>query len=123
MAEVTVLGAGERLRISAHGSRLDKPSLEKVTAWQRGQLVFEDTPLSEAVAEFNRYGPITVAVRASDAEGIRVGGTFGTGDSMSFATAVAQSHHLRLRQSNNQVMLEKWNKQMRIFEVHCVLSI
>ena len=35
---------------------IDPPSMERVTAWQHGQLIFEDASLRDAAHEFNRYG-------------------------------------------------------------------
>lgn len=51
------LTAGYVLRL-APGEPLASPHQENVaaiTAWQRGRLVFRDTPLSQVVAELNRY--------------------------------------------------------------------
>ena len=51
------LTAGYVLR-HAQGEPLAAPHQENVaaiTAWQRGRLVFRDTPLSQVVAELNRY--------------------------------------------------------------------
>jgi len=50
------LNAGERITfVKSAVPKLDLPSMEKVTAWQRGQVALDDTALADAVAEMNRY--------------------------------------------------------------------
>lgn len=107
-----LLKPGQRLRIARESILqapvvpvVDTPPLDKVTAWQRGQVVFEDTPLVEAAAEFNRYSEIKIRLASEDLAGIRVGGTFRVGDIESFANAVAASHKLVIVDRNRQVLL------------------
>jgi len=51
-----------------------------------GQLIFEDTPLAEAVAEFNRYSAFRIRLDSEQVGAIRVGGTFRIGDAASLRT-------------------------------------
>ncbi len=107
-----VLKPGERMRIAAVETQrseavVDTPALEKVTAWQRGQVVFEDTPLGDATAEFNRYSATKIVLQSADLANIRVGGTFRVGDIDSFARAVAASHELEVIHRGNQVLLTR----------------
>jgi transmembrane sensor len=104
-----VLNPGQRLRVARLVEQreqpvIDSPALETVTAWQRGQVVFEDTPLGEAAMEFNRYSDIKIHVEGDLAK-IRVGGTFRVGDMASFAQAIADSHGLKVIHSGQQVLL------------------
>src|SRR6266404_5011132 len=85
-AAVRVLRPGERLRFADHSPEtVDSPSIERVTAWRRGLLIFDDASLSEAAAEFNRYGPVKIAIGDADIGKIRVGGVFKMGDPADFA--------------------------------------
>jgi transmembrane sensor len=105
-ADIHVLTPGQRLRIANGGTPvLDAPSIDKVTAWQRGQLIFEDTTLEEAAAEFNRYSVRRLALGSAELGRIRVGGTFRTGDVSSFAEAVALSNRLTVVDSGKEILL------------------
>jgi transmembrane sensor len=105
-AGLTLLSSGERLTVGADATlAVDKPSLDRVTAWRRGQLIFDDTSLSEAAAEFNRYGPMIIEVDTPAVGNLRVGGVFRIGDSSSFAHAMADAHHLRLIERGRKILL------------------
>jgi transmembrane sensor len=72
------LSAGERAAISRTGTILRDagPSIERVSAWTRRQLVFRDEPLSDLVAEFNRYHAKALRIEDPGLAGFRVSGTF-----------------------------------------------
>ena len=58
------------------------------TSWRQGTLMFNDTPLAEAVAEINRY--TTTPIRVADPElgSLRINGRFRTSDPDDFLSAV-----------------------------------
>ncbi len=105
-SEVVTLAPGDRLTFTDAGSaNIDHPSMERVTAWERGEVTLDDTSLADAAAEMNRYSRekilIDDTVRAN-----RVSGIFQAGDSMNFALAVARTHHLKvLRQPRGIVLV------------------
>jgi transmembrane sensor len=106
-SEAIILKAGERVRFRRYGSPIvDAPSVNKVTSWREGELSFADTPLLEAVQEFNRYSLYRITVRSPEAESIRVNGVFRTEDSMSFIRSVAQAHHMKLNVDRDELILE-----------------
>lgn len=89
------LSPGERLTFGANQMpRIDRPSLDLVTAWERGQVVLDDTPLADAVAEMNRYSHSRIFISPA-MRSIRVSGLFEVGDSASFAAALARTYHLK----------------------------
>jgi transmembrane sensor len=103
---IKLLSPGQRLRISAHvPDTLDTPPLEKITAWQRGQLMFDDTSIRDAAKEFNRYGKRRLSIDASVPDTIRVGGVFRIGDPDSFAHAMANAHQLRILENPVEIKL------------------
>lgn len=105
--EVEILKPGERLRVHKHSRpTLDSPSMDKVTGWMRGQLIFDHTPLREAVAEFNRYSSTKIAVASPETGSIPVGGIFRISDSKSFARAVAETYNLHLTVHDREVILD-----------------
>lgn len=104
--KVLLVSAGTRLLLRPHSL----PSIRvqpagQATAWLRGQLVFNETRLGVAAAQFNRYDPVKIVLGASQLGSIRVSGLFRTGASESFARAVAQAHHLKLITRHGEIIL------------------
>ena len=103
---LVLLKAGERLRISQDTADLvDQPALDKVTAWQRGQLIFEDASLRDAAVEFNRYGKLKLTLAPDVPATLRVGGVFKIGDPATFARAMANAYHLRIVNHDQEITL------------------
>jgi len=103
---IALLEPGQRLRFAANKpDALDAPAIEKVTAWQHGQLIFEDTSIRDAAAEFNRYGKRRLRIDANVPSTIRVGGVFRIGDPDSFARAMANAYQLRISESTDEINL------------------
>jgi transmembrane sensor len=106
MMGLKLLNPGERLRFAPNAAeKTDSPSIDRVTAWQRGRLIFEDTSLSEAAAEFNRYGANKIMIDGPNLEKLRVGGVFKIGDPSSFAHAMVNAYHLRIIETGNTIIL------------------
>jgi transmembrane sensor len=106
-SEMTLLRTGQRLKVRRNGRlAVDVPSIDNVTGWMRGQLIFDHTPLREALAEFSRYTPTKITVMSPEVAEILVGGIFRVGDSKNFARAVAESHNLRLIYRDGGLVIE-----------------
>lgn len=100
------LTPGERLTLSpGEAARVDMPSLEKATAWRRGQVILDDTPLAAAVAEMNRYSPIKLVIEQHEADNLLISGLFQAGDSASFAHAVAATYGLTAINKGDRIVL------------------
>ena len=105
--EVLTLDPGERVTFaSGHPARLDRPSLEKITAWRRGQISLDDTTLADTVSEINRYDVTHVVVRDPSVAAIRLSGVFRAGDTQNFVKAVTRTYHLRARTEGGEIFLE-----------------
>lgn len=103
---LTLLNPGERLRFEGESAgTVDSPSIDKVTAWERGELIFDDTSLSQAAAEFNRYGSTRITIDSSTAGSLRTGGVFRIGEPSSFALAMAKAYHLRIIHRGSEIIL------------------
>ena len=102
-------GAGLTRSAAAPKTQLDRPRMDQVLAWKRGEALFDNASLAEAAAEMNRYSAVPIHVAdAGDLGalgGLRVSGVFKTGDNLSFARAVAKLHGLLVREVPDRVEL------------------
>jgi transmembrane sensor len=103
--QVFTLKPGQKLTFLGAQSRLDVTALDKAVAWRRGEIIFDDTNLSDAAAELNRYNKDKLVVEQPSAKAVRVTGLFQTGDSLSFAHAVAQSYGLTVEERKDAIVL------------------
>jgi len=100
-----ILTPGERVTFPQHkGPQLDRPPLEKLTAWQQGLVNIDDMTLSQAMGEMNRYSTIQLNVEGPAAN-IHVSGVFRITDSENMAKAVAMTHGLTLRAEGRRIVL------------------
>lgn len=72
----------------ADGRVIGAVDLREATAWQGGKLMFDDEPLSDAVARVNRYTERKITIADPAAGAIRISGVFDAGDSNAFLEAV-----------------------------------
>lgn len=112
-----LLKPGDRMRLSEPGRRaaagaqrvtmqMDRPRVDQLMAWRRSEAVFDDVPLSDAVAEMNRYSRQPIVLVGDDSsKGMRISGLFRTGDNVAFARAVAALHGLVVHDRQDRVEL------------------
>lgn len=74
-------------------------AVEAALAWQSGEIVFLDTPLADAAAEYNRYLVRKIVIDGDSVGTIRVGGRFLASDPSEFLGAVSASLGVRVRTS------------------------
>jgi transmembrane sensor len=76
-----VLSTGEQLIVTPqatpHPARID---VAAATAWTQRKLVFDETPLAEAVAEFNRYNSRQMIIADASLADYHIRGKFAAGD-------------------------------------------
>ncbi len=88
--------------------KVDRPPIDEVVAWKRGEAVFEDVSLADAVAEMNRYNRTQIVLLGGPSvANLRVSGMFRTGDAANFAQAVAALHGLVVREGAGRLELRK----------------
>lgn len=108
-----LMAPGERVRLSGVRRaetpgpvQVDQPRMDQLLAWKRGEAIFDDVSLLEAVAEMNRYSSMPIRLAGvGDLSGLRVSGVFRTGDSAGFARAVALLHGLVVRELPDRLEL------------------
>lgn len=97
-------GAYQRLAFTGATAAVEPVSsaaAEAALAWQSGDIVFVDTPLSEAVAEYNRYLLRKIAIEDGAVGDVRVGGRFTSSDPTDFLQAVSTSLGVRVRATDS----------------------
>lgn len=102
------LTAGERL-VATVGSapEVDVPDMEQITAWRRGEVVLDETPLSEAVAEMNRYNRAQIILDDEASGQLLISGIFKAGDNQTFAKSVASVYGLRVVTQSTKIHLRR----------------
>ncbi|HYG25499.1 MAG TPA: FecR family protein [Caulobacteraceae bacterium] len=84
------LTPGQQLVATADsfGGEVQRADTAAATRWREGKVVFADTPLTEAVAEMNRYLPEPILIGDPALQRFSVNGMFLTNQPMSFVGAV-----------------------------------
>jgi transmembrane sensor len=107
-----VLVPGQRLLISQHRApAVDRPELSRVTAWERGRVEFDATPLEDATTEMNRYTTTRVVVPDAEVAQLRIGGVFRAGDSDEFVKIVTAALGLRADRNGEDIVLSRSTTQ------------
>lgn len=83
--------AGDRLEARPDGLVSVRPAdMNQVAAWRNGELVFNDTRLADAVAEFNRYTARAITIGDPAVGDYRISGVFRTNDPDRFSSAMSE---------------------------------
>jgi transmembrane sensor len=102
------LAAGQQLiAVPAAPARIEVASLDRTSAWESGQLAFDDESLASVADRVSRYTahPVTVA---TDAASLRMSGIFNAGDLSTFVDTV--THYLPVEASdaaNGSIVLHR----------------
>lgn len=112
---VARLNAGQQFVLvkspaSAHAvapavERIANTNLERTTAWESGQLVFENEPLGSVAERVGRYGAVPLVVKGP-AVNLRISGVFNSGDIDAFLDAVQRSLPVRAEHVDGQIVLK-----------------
>jgi len=88
-------------------SRKSDRELSDELGWRRGVLVFHDTRLGDAIAEFNRYNGVKMAVSDPKIAALTINGTFRTNGFEQFARVARDVFGLRIDRSDEGIVLGK----------------
>ncbi len=84
------LDPGEQLVMGPRAApRISHVDLERVTAWERGEIVFDNERLAGVVRRMNQYGPRTMVIGDGRAGNLRISGVFHQGDVDGFISTIA----------------------------------
>ena len=76
-------------------------------AWRRGLLIFSQTTLADAAAEFNRYNATKIQIADPATASITIGGTFGTNNVAGFVELARNLLKLRAEARGNQIVISR----------------
>jgi transmembrane sensor len=75
--------------------------------WRRGVLVFDNTPLARAAAEFNRYNATKLVIADSATAHISIGGTFRANDAAAFAEVAQGLLRLQVQKRGRDIVISR----------------
>ncbi|MES2292520.1 MAG: FecR domain-containing protein [Pseudomonadota bacterium] len=109
-----VLNVGERLIApSDRQSKLDKPELVPLLAWQSGKAVFENSELREAVYEMNRYSNVKIRLADERLGHFKVSGIYRVGDNEIFARSLVKLLPVEARLYGDRIEIESDDDRMQ----------
>jgi transmembrane sensor len=93
------LGAGQQVAADAAGALAPIASVGAAgfAPWREGRVSFDDTPLAQALAEFERYGDTGLTVRDPAVAALRLTGTFDPRRLGNFLLVLPKALPVRLR--------------------------
>ena len=103
---IALLPGDVAIATATNVSIVKKPSraLAESLGWQRGLLIFDNTTLADAVADFNRYNSEKLVVAKSVAR-LPIVGTFRTNDVEAFARVTSQVFGLRAESKGASIVI------------------
>jgi transmembrane sensor len=94
------LVGGERLVTENASAQIEKIDVDEATAWESGQIIFDDEPLASAVQRVSRYAVHPVTVEGAAAR-LRISGVFNTGDVSTFVDTIEHAFPIRAQRNDD----------------------
>lgn len=83
------LDAGQQLVLSEVAPpSISRINIERAMAWENGEVIFENDPLSTVVARMNRYARQRLVIEDDRTSQLRISGVFHTGDVDGFVSTI-----------------------------------
>ncbi|MFC4594585.1 FecR family protein [Sphingobium tyrosinilyticum] len=77
--------------------------IRKSLSWRFSMLAFDNISLREAAAQFNRYNIRQLVIEGSEAQNLRISGSFRMGNVEGFASLLEHAYGLDVRRSENNI--------------------
>lgn len=107
-ARLDRLAAGNVVRANAEGLLVEKKALadlQEQLAWRAGYLVFNETPLRDAVAQFNRYSTTKIVIEDPAVAAYRVSGKFRSTSFEAFVRLLENAFPIDVRHEDERIGL------------------
>ncbi len=98
-----VVATASSLTVTKQNGRI----LSDKLGWRRGVLIFDNTPLSEVAAEFNRYNRTKLVIEGDTAAEIGIGGTFPANDVAAFTRVAQGVLGLKVKNNGNEIVISQ----------------
>lgn len=105
---VTRLAAGSVARASDTGVLVQErplPEVEEYLSWRAGYVIFRNTALADAVAEFNRYNTRQIVIADPAIAAVRIGGNFRAANVEAFLHLLENGFPIHIEQSEERILL------------------
>lgn len=79
--------------------------LARELAWRHGMLIFNNTTLADAVAQFNRYNRAKLVIADQSVAQLKIDGTFPDNSTVLFTRAAQQLFHLHVEQRGQDTVI------------------
>ena len=81
--------------------------IQDVVSWHTGHLVFHDSSLPDAVAEFNRYSKKKLVIQSPSLADVRIGGSFRATDIDGFLSLLKRGFPVQVVETDTQISLTR----------------
>lgn len=100
IADAQTLVAGQQITADAQGSLrpIQPVTAEGIAAWREHRISFVNTPLAQALAEFERYGSTGLTINDPAVAALRLSGTFDPSDTQTLRKILPHALPVRLQQ-------------------------
>ena len=78
---------------------------DHLLGWRDGMLAFRDTPLSQAIAEFNRYNTRQLVIGDAGVAALRIGGNFRGDNADGFVRLLEAGFPVRAERQDQRIVL------------------
>jgi transmembrane sensor len=105
-----LMSSGDTLIATSRSLTVSKRSSAQLTnelGWRRGLLVFQHTPLGDAVAEFNRYNHEKLVIRDASVAQLTVSGALPAQDPQEFLTVTKKFFDLRVQHRGDEIVISR----------------
>ena len=105
------LSKGDVATIKVSGMVISKfdPEITHVDAFKQGRLMFDNTPLSEALETFNRHHDFSYTLATKSHDELNISGTFSASELESFVTLLPHALPVEVKSLNNHIIINKRN--------------
>jgi transmembrane sensor len=79
--------------------------IERTLSWRNGVLTFRDTPLSSAVAEFNRYNTRQIVIDDERVASLQIGGIFRATQPENFVRLLSEGFPIHVVMADERIVL------------------
>jgi transmembrane sensor len=103
------LDPGQRLTAPVSGEvRIAAADVDRSTSWTRGQLIFRDDRLGDAVEEMNRYSRVRLVIEDPRVAALKVSGVFRAERSDNFVTALTAFYPIEAERRSPGIVALEW---------------